>query len=181
MSATLWDKDEDRNFFIYQGFDGSGSSLFLQNYGFVLKNFESLKNIGPNTLAQTWLVRSLPIDVKRVTCKTLDRTLRELRLKDKFHFIKIDAQGAEYQILRGGEKYLLNDCYGMQLELFTLPMYKKIKLYDEVVAYLNNLGFDLIKKFTPHGTFNSQCDCVFLRRDIEDNITKTVREIYGLS
>jgi FkbM family methyltransferase len=180
ISTTLWEKKEKRNFYTYRGLNGSGSSLFLQNYDFVLNNFDSLKSIGPSALAQTWLERSLPVAVNRVACSTLDSVLHELNLSDKLHFLKIDAQGAEYQILRGAENYLLNDCYGMQLELFTVPMYKEIKLYDEVVAYVNSLGFVLVKRFPPHGTFDSQCDCVFLRRDIEDDVSIAIRTIYGL-
>ena len=180
ISTTLWEKKEERNFYTYRGLNGSGSSLFLQNYDFVLKNFDSLKSIGPSGLAQTWLERSLPVAVNRVACSTLDNVLCELNLSEKLHFLKIDAQGAEYQILRGAENYLLNDCYGLQLELFTVPMYKGIKLYDEVVAYLNSLGFLLVKRFPSHGTFDSQCDCVFLRNDIEDDISRVIRTIYGL-
>jgi hypothetical protein len=145
-----------------------------------LDNFISLRDRGPNSLANSWLERSLPTEIRRVQCKTLDSVLKEINIFEKFHFLKIDAQGAEYQILKGGHNYLVNDCYGMQLELFTLPMYKDIKLLDEVVEYLAGLGFDLIKRFPPHGTFNSQCDCVFLRRDIEDDIARAIRGIYGL-
>lgn len=180
VSACLWERAEDRNFYIYRGFDGTGSSLFMQNYDYVLQNFESLRQRGPKELSETWLKRSLPVDIERVQCRTLDDILNELNLSYPFHFLKIDAQGAEYQILRGGEKYLRNDCYGLQLELFVLPLYKEIKLLDEVVCYLDKLGFELVKKCPAQGSFDSQHECVFLRRGIADEVMKAIRRIYGL-
>ncbi len=180
-SACLWEKAEERNFYIYRGFNGTGSSLFMQNYDFVLQNYESLKNQGSKSLAETWLERSLPVDVERVQCQTLDNVLDELNTPYPFHFLKIDAQGAEYQILKGAEKYLRKDCYGLQLELFVLPLYKGIRLLDDVVVYLDMLGFELVKKYPAHGSFSSQHDCVFLRRGINDEIMRSIRQIYGVS
>jgi len=180
ISACLWERAEDRNFYIYRGFSSTGSSLFMQNYDYVLQNFESLRQRGPKELSETWLERSLPVDVERVRCKTLDDVLDQLNTPYPFHFLKIDAQGAEYQILKGGEKYLRNDCYGLQLELFALPLYKEIKLLDEVVCYLDKLGFELVKKYPAQGSFDSQHECVFLRRGIADDVMKTIWRIYGL-
>lgn len=180
LSDMLWEKEEERNFFIYRGFKGSGSSLFLQNYDYVLNNFETLKTRGPAGLADTWIERSLPVDVQRVQCRSLDSVLRELNPTYPYHFLKIDAQGAEYQILRGAERYLRNDCYGLHLELFEVPLYKGIKLLDEVRAYLEPLGFELVKKYPAHGTFDSQHDCVFLKRDKNDPFMDSIRAAYIL-
>jgi FkbM family methyltransferase len=180
MSACLWERAEDRNFYIYRGFNGTGSSLLMQNYDYVLQNFESLRQRGPKELSETWLERSLPVDIERVHCRTLDDILNELNLSYPFHFLKIDAQGAEYQILKGGEKYLRNDCYGLQLELFVLPLYKGIKLLDEVASHLDGLGFEMVKKYPLEGSFDSQHECIFLRRGITDEVMRTIRRIYGL-
>ena len=181
ISACLWEKAEERNFYIYRGFNGTGSSLFLQNYDYVLENFESLKHRGSKELADTWLHRSLPVNVERIQCRRLDDVLEELNLPQLLHFLKIDAQGAEYQILKGSENYLRNDCYGLQLELFVLPLYKGISLLDKVTSYLNGLGFEMVKKYPAHGSFASQHECVFLRRGIGDEVMQRIRRIYGLS
>ncbi|MCX8042728.1 MAG: glycosyltransferase, partial [Desulfobacterota bacterium] len=180
LAAMLWDKEEERNFYIYRGFNGSGSSLFLQNYEYVLQHYETLKKRGRPQLAQTWLERSLLVDVQRVQCRTLDSVLRELNLPFTYHFLKIDAQGAEYNILKGAEHYLKNDCYGLHLELFELPLYKDIKLFAEVAAYLEALGFELAKKYPAHGTFDSQHDCLFLKRGKDDPVMTAIRNAYDL-
>ena len=180
VSAALWDRAGERNFYIYRGFNGTGSSLFLQNYDYVLQNFEQLKTRGPAGLAQTWLERSLLTDMERVKTTTLDEVLRGLEGREPFHFLKIDAQGAEYQILCGAENYLRNECCGLQLELFTLPLYKGIKLLDEVVAFLDGLGFELVKKFPSHGSFDSQHECVFLKRGVGDEVMSAIRRVYNL-
>jgi len=180
MSAALWDKAEERNFYIYRGFNGTGSSLFIQNYDYVLQNFEKIKTRGPANLANTWLERSLLADVERVQTTTLDDVLKNLPEPVRFHFLKVDAQGAEYQILRGAENYLKSDCCGLQLELFTLPLYKGIKQLDEVVSYLAGLGFELVRKYPPHGSFDSQHECVFFKRDVNNEIMSAIRRIYGL-
>jgi len=181
LSDMLWEKEEERNFFIYRGFKGSGSSLFLQNYDYVLNNFEILKKRGPAGLADTWIERSLPVDVRRVQCRSLDGVLQDLQPKYPYHFLKIDAQGAEYEILKGAERYLRDDCFGLQLELFELPLYKDIKLLEEVQAYLETLRFELVKKYPAHGTFDSQHECVFLKRDRHDTVMDSIRSVYGLS
>ena len=46
-----------------------------------------------------------------------------------------------------------------------LPMYKGIKLKDEVVQFLASKGFELVQEMPPHGTFNCACDCVFLKKN----------------
>lgn len=180
LNTMLWENEEVRNFFIYRGKNGSGSSLFLQNYDYVLKNFDTLKKNGPPHLADTWLERSLPVDVQPVACQTLDNVLQELNSVHKYHFMKIDAQGAEYQILKGAQNYLENDCYGLQLELFQIPLYKGITLLEDVVHYLEELDFQLVKKYPAHGSFNSQHECIFLRKGLNNRIMSMIRQAYQL-
>jgi FkbM family methyltransferase len=165
---------------IYKGFNGTGSSFYEQNIEFVTEHFDELKLLGPESLARTWLDRSQLDHIEKVNCKTLDSVLEQLNDNFVYHFLKIDAQGAEYEILNGAQKFLKKDCLGLHLELFTLPLYKNIKLLDEVQIYLNGFGFKLVKEFPPHGTFDSQNDCLFLRKDMSGDIINMIREIYSL-
>ena len=97
------------------------------------------------------------------------------------HFMKIDAQGAEMEILKGGIKFLEHHCVGLQLELFQLPLYKGIALKPDVVGFLATFGFALVQEMPPHGTFDSQNDCIFLHKERGDEgMRKTIREIYSL-
>ncbi len=178
IDTALWDTNTEREFYIYKGLSGSGSSLFKQNYDYVSENFENLKHQGPKELANTWFERSKLDRVEKIQCRKLDDIIQELDEPFSYHFLKIDAQGAEYEILRGAENLLSSSCLGLHLELFTIPMYKGIKLLPEVEVYLKNFGFELVKKFPAHGSFNSQHDCLFLKTQNDSHLLKIIKKIY---
>lgn len=180
-SNALWKENCKRPFYIYKGLKSTGSSLFEQNFEYVNNNFNELKTCGPHRLAETWHERSEVIKITECDCKTLDYTLQELSLPFSFDFLKIDAQGAEYEILLGAENFLKDYCIGLHLELFNIPLYKGIKLLPEVTEYLDGFGFSLVKKLPFHGTFNSQNDCIFMKRTIppyKTEIKQLILKIY---
>lgn len=182
-SNALWSENCLKNFYIYKGFRSSGSSLFEQNFEFVNMNFEQLKNTGPKHLAETWRERSQLIGTTEIECKTLDSTIEGLNLPFSFDFLKIDAQGAEYEILNGAKSFLSSSCLGLHLELFNIPLYKGIKLFPEVSEFLEGMGFVLVKKMPFHGSFNSQNDCIFFKHSVPGNkkdIIELLKKIYNL-
>lgn len=176
-NTAVWEEDVTLPFYIYKGFNNTGSSLFKQNYTYVKDNWETLKNIGPSNLANSWFDRSSLIETKTLKCKSLDNILKEFPNKE-FHFLKIDAQGAEYNILKGAEKFLSTSCIGLHLELFVIPLYENIILLDDVVKYLETFGFELIKKFPAHGTFNSQHDCLFIHKSRNKKAADFIKKVY---
>lgn len=181
--SALWEKDATLPFYIYQGLGGSGSSLFKQNYQYVEQNYEILKKVGNPWLAETWFERSQLAEERTLNCTTLDNVLQKIEQPNGFDFLKIDAQGAEYQILKGGEEFLSENCLGLQLELFNVPLYEGIKLLPEVEEYLKQKGFEMAKKLPAHGSFNSQNDCIFLRKEYDKSDAHKIRiisEIYKL-
>ncbi|MEA5532670.1 FkbM family methyltransferase [Crocosphaera sp. XPORK-15E] len=179
-NTALWESEETLPFYIYKGFNATGSSLFQQNYEYVQNNWEILSLQGPKELAETWFERSELVETKTLKCRSLDQIINaEFSLKT-FHFLKIDAQGAEYNILKGASEFLSKSCVGLHLELFVIPLYKEIALLTEVESYLNNFGFKLIKKFPPHGTFNSQHDCIFINESRNPQIASKIRKIYQI-
>lgn len=175
-NTAVWEKDETRPFYIYG--DGTGSSLFRQNFDYVKSNLDALKTRGPRHLAETWIERSSLKQTTEIKCRSLDNVLREFQTR--FHFLKIDAQGAEYQILKGASDLLSGPCIGLYLELFTIPLYEGIKLLPEVQSYLSDFGFELIKKFPAHGSFDSQHDCLFLKNSQGEEL-KRIKYVYGLT
>jgi FkbM family methyltransferase len=182
-SNALWSENCTKNFYIYKGFRSSGSSLFEQNFEYVDKNFDQLKNIGSKHLAETWRERSQLIKTTEIECKTLDSTLEDLKLPFSFDFLKIDAQGAEFDILTGSNNFLNSSCLGLHLELFNIPLYKGIKLLPEVTEYLAGLGFALVREMPFHGSFNSQNDCIFLKQEVPEDKKENIellRKIYCL-
>ncbi len=181
LDYAVANKNETRPFYIYQGNYSHGSSLYEQNYEFVKTNFDKLKHIGPPKLAKTWFERSKLLKTLQVNCRSLDSILDTI--DTKYDFLKIDAQGAEYEILVGAEKFLQEDCLGLQLEMFNLPMYKGIKLKIDLVKYLSEKGFELVKEMPPHGTFNCACDGVFLKKEFspaQHEKMNLLRSIYEL-
>lgn len=180
VDVALWEEDCERDFYVCGGVRGQGSSLFPQNYDYVRENFEQLRLRGPKRLAETWFERSKLDGVERVTCRRLDDVLEELNHPFQYHFLKVDSQGAEYEILRGAGGFLRESCLGLQLELFTIPLYEGIRLLPDVVEYLDGLGFDLVVRFSAHGTFDSQHDCVFLKRSRAGEVMDAIKRIYNL-
>jgi len=180
VKAALWEKAGERDFYVYAGMGGVGSSLLDQNFEYVREHYDELKHRGPRRLAETWFERSKLERVERIKCMTLDEVLSSLDHPFPYHFVKIDAQGAEYNILRGFEEGLRGDCIGLQLELFTVPLYRGITLLPDVVDYLRDFDLELVKKFPAHGTFDSQHDCVFLKNGAQGEVADTVRAVYGL-
>jgi len=180
---ALSNKNETRDFYIYKGFSGSGSSFYEQNIKYIDEHWDDLKNIGPSELANTWHERSQLDRKVQIKCKTLDTALANQDSDISYDFVKIDAQGAEYEILSGAEHFLSSSCLGLQLELFNFPILKGIKLDKEVEAWLSQRGFYLAKTFPPHGSFNCSSDFLFLREDgMTFNPEKflLIKRIYGV-
>jgi len=178
LNVALWSNEEERDFYIYK--NSHGSSLFLQNYEFVETKFHELFLKGNKKLNLSWSKRSKLVKTVKLKCTTLDLVLEHNNPKNiPFHFLKIDAQGAEYDILKGAKKFINSEsCIGMQLELFNLPLYKGIKLKTEVMDFLDNSGFKVLKEFSPHGSFLSQNDVVFLKKEVKDKYIPIAELLY---
>lgn len=179
-NTALWETETTRPFYIYKGFNATGSSLFKQNIEYVKENYDDLKSRGPQQLAETWLDRSQLVKETELKCRTIDDVLKDEFTSTEFHFMKIDAQGAELNILKGAQALLAGSCIALHLELFVIPLYKGIALLDEVEEYLMKFGFVMVKKFPAHGSFNSQHDCLFLKQGGDSKLLAIIRNIYGI-
>lgn len=179
-NTAVWEREETLPFYIYKGLGGTGSSLFRQNFEYVDAHWEELRKRGPQALAETWHDRSELVRTESLVCRSLDVVLEKELSGVPFHFLKIDAQGAEGNILRGADRFLATSCVGLHLELFTVPLYVGIQLKNEIVSYLDDRGFELVKQFPPHGTFDSQNDCLFLHRQRDLERRRLIRSVYGL-
>lgn len=179
LQQALWKNTDVRNLYLYAG-DAGGASLLEQDREYVKSNYDELRKQGSNRLADTWFARSKLNKVLRINCASLVDILQELNPLYGYHFLKIDAQGAEYEILKGAEDFLIGTCVGIQAELFVLPVFKDIKLLPEVVGYLRSLEFDLVKKYPAHGSFNSACECVFIKRNQTGKLVDAIKNVYEL-
>lgn len=177
VDAALWSEPARLPFYVYAGQEGHGSSLFRQNCDYVRDNFDTLRRLGPSHLAETWFERSRLHHVEEVQCTTLDAVLADR--SEPYHVLKVDAQGAERQILEGATNYLLGgDCLALHLELFRVPLYEGIALRPEVEEMVDDMGYSLVKEYPPHATFDAASDFVFLRRGAVGPAADAIRSAY---
>lgn len=83
--------------------------------------------------------------VEKIT-KTIDTVVRERQFPYP-DLIKLDVQGAELDILRGAQE-CLRACRDIIIELQHSEYNLGSPLKDEVVAYLTNLGFEMVRAIT---------------------------------
>lgn len=96
--------------------------------------------------------------------KTLDSIInsKNLPMPD---LIKIDVQGAELDILKGSKKALKN-CKDLILELQIVEFNKGAPLRDEVIKYVEDLGFKLISGPLPFSDNGPDGDYHFSKNNI---------------
>jgi FkbM family methyltransferase len=76
----------------------------------------------------------------------LDEWWHEQRRPD-VSFIKLDTQGSELDILKGGTR-VLEDCVGCEVEVEFSPIYKNQPLFHHVDSFLRDRGFVLWDLYT---------------------------------
>jgi len=80
---------------------------------------------------------------ERVACTTVDRVAAQLGVG--IDFLKLDTQGAEYEILEGARDEMQRNVFAVLCETWTLPVHAGQKLTHEVWAYLHGLGFEVVQ------------------------------------
>jgi FkbM family methyltransferase len=180
-NTALWEDNVEKVFYVYKSnFKYTGSSLYQQNYDYVKENWNVLKDRGLKSLAETWHDRSSLVREVKLRCRKLDDIVNEECSGRMFHLLKVDAQGAEYNVLKGATSLLSNSLVALHLELFTIPLYRDIALMDEVVSYLKKYGFDLARKYPAQGSFHASHDCLFINRHSVGREVDTVRSVYEI-
>jgi len=87
--------------------------------------------------------RSLEVTSEQyVDCISLDIVLNNMEGLGG-SFLKSDTQGSEFDICLGGENYLINECVGLTMECWNIPVYTGIKTADEVITKLRDFGFNV--------------------------------------
>ncbi|MGK7931027.1 MAG: FkbM family methyltransferase [Microcystaceae cyanobacterium] len=87
--------------------------------------------------------KSVYIGSERVPVYRLDAVPLSITLEHfQSIFAKVDVQGFEKQVIKGG-KSLLPKIKGMQIELSIVHLYDNQPLYQDVIQWLQNLGYEL--------------------------------------
>lgn len=76
-----------------------------------------------------------------IPCLTLEEALAGR--SNRPDFIKVDTQGTELEILKGGEALLEDEVVGVEVEVEFFPIYEGQPLFAEVDLYLRERGFEL--------------------------------------
>lgn len=87
-----------------------------------------------------WADHAATKRVDTLKIETLD-SLREQNKIPKAHFLNMDIQGAEGEVLQGAGSYLKSDLLGIALEVEMFPIYKDQALFVDTFSILNKNGF----------------------------------------
>jgi FkbM family methyltransferase len=109
--------------------------------------------------------------VKRLTvdCVPLDSALDTLGRRADF--IKIDTQGAEYEILMGATRALDDSVFGVIAESWTVEIHQGQRLTGEILNFMHDRGFEL---------FDLSVAAAWYRRGADRLTRKEKRQIIGL-
>mgnify|MGYP001424891853 CR=1 FL=1 len=108
------------------------------------------------------------LDLKRkisINCCTLDQFTLDKNI-NKINILKVDIQGSELKVFEGAKRLLeKNQIDLIYTEVFFLPFYKNMPLFNDISAYLNSYGYSF------HGFYNEShsgytgklqwCDAIF--------------------
>jgi FkbM family methyltransferase len=133
------------------------SSIHPPNWP-LLKRFPS-QHYEPRTTVKT-------VSVK---CETLDSVLSSLGRRADF--LKIDTQGAEYEILTGAVDALDRDVFGVIAESWTTEVHKGQRLTGEILSFMAARGF---------GLFDINVGAAWYRRGSERLPRLDKRQVVGL-
>jgi FkbM family methyltransferase len=107
-----------------------------------------------------------PHSIVKVRTKTLDDVLANELVEDPI-FLKLDVQGAELDVLAGGQ-HTLNRCEVVQLEVGLLRYNDGAPDFVDVVTYMNDRRFkmhEIAGFIRPNSDYLVQIDAIFVRED----------------
>lgn len=81
---------------------------------------------------------------------------------DSFDFMKIDVEGLGLQVLEGFGEKIKRTKY-IQIELEIQQVWEGQSYYDDVVLYLNNMGFEILEEINLDGV---QKDVIFVNKNL---------------
>ena len=114
--------------------------------------------------ANYWDIPQL-VQKETVTLKKLDDIFDEEKV---FDLVKMDTQGSELDILKGGKK-LITKATAVILEVAYIEYNLGAPTSDEVIKHMNSIGFEEIMSIGEHyeGEEVSQKDLLFLNKELK--------------
>jgi FkbM family methyltransferase len=111
--------------------------------------------------ANYWDIPELVLESKR-TLQRLDDLFTE---DTKFELIKIDTQGSELDILKGGVK-LVNKTMAVILEVSYVDYNLEAPQSEEVIEYMTEVGFDKYIEIGEHHSNEPQWKDITIQKDL---------------
>jgi FkbM family methyltransferase len=103
------------------------NSVFATNEGLLKKN--------------DYMVQQFAVNEER---KTQARSLDSLFVNQDIHFLKLDVEGAEYEVLKGARRLLSSSVLGIRSEVLFAPIYAGASLFGDLHNVLLEHGFELL-------------------------------------
>ena len=108
----------------------------------------------------------------KVECETLKSSLKKLNIK-YLDYLKIDTQGAEYEILQGIGNFLP---LMIRLEVHTVPMYKNAPYWNKIINFMYQLGF-IVCEWQRIGSHATRCPVEMDMIFVPNYLTETGKKI----
>ncbi len=130
FNCALYDKSQDLRFYITKS--RGKSSIYEPNIT-LLSQFEDVERY--------YIEKKETIPSEKV--RTLDSIIEDNSITD-VDFLKLDTQGSELNILKGGEKLTIPKVFGIQIEVEFIEMYKNQPLFWNVDEFMQRSGYQLV-------------------------------------
>ncbi|MDQ7799473.1 MAG: FkbM family methyltransferase [Candidatus Edwardsbacteria bacterium] len=126
---------------------------YVHNYGFGNTNMSSIINVAENSDSSS-LLEMLPahevaaphakyVGKEEIKIKKLDTVFSEFIGPNDIVYLKIDAQGYEHMILKGGNNSL-EKINTIQVELSLIPLFKGQLTFDNLIDLLKQKGYTMV-------------------------------------
>ena len=102
---------------------------------------------------------------EEVPVRSLDSVFDDVVRPDERVYLKLDTQGWDLEVLRGGERSLQR-IRGLQTEVSVLPLYDRMMNYLDAMREVTDRGFELtgIYPVAYNDLSIVELDCVFIRK-----------------
>lgn len=147
-NIAISDFNGEANFYISK--ECTHSSSLLEFDSGAIKYGDTLQNSGTRT----------------VKVKTLDSLVEDEYINiNKYNLLYVDAQGGEYNIVKGAEKTLKNiDFFFTEVNI--IELYKGVVLFDKFNEYVKSLEFTLVGLDPLIGSHGSQKEALYINNKL---------------
>lgn len=139
-------------------------------------DFFSTTDSAQNSLLE-FTDRNVEVVKSKVKIETLDLLLINDDFLNTIDFIKIDTQGYDLDVLKGGKETILKYQPAILSEFIFVPLYKNQCFYQDQIAFMNELIYKLAGVYNIH-FHESGClafaDLLFLPRDKFERISQNI-------